>query len=363
MFKCTECDTTFEIKPDYCDCGNDCFVEIKDGKEEIQQEKVVFERPVYNENKYQNDEEFINKPRHDRKKDLPSIVFFIVCLILSILSIAFIGNGEVKEIAEHNTSLTSNENSNIKSIDEIWKQRERKETPIEKKEIIEDVKNNVVQEAIPQNNVNTAPKQTTKPVLIKQTTKPSVKPNATQSKNTIQNKTSNPSKTSSDKNQTSQNNKTQNKTVNTTPKTNAVVNTVKTNTTPIFNGNSNSSDNKKTIKPLITTNSNNTTQKKQMNAQEFNSYRISLRNKIVSNIDFKLIIGDGSCSIRFKVDNNGKLINRSFLAQSQNSSLNDEIYNAVMKTPYFNPPPIGYNGEFMTLYVKINGGNFEISLK
>ena len=29
MFKCTECGTEYEIKPDYCDCGNDTFEEIK----------------------------------------------------------------------------------------------------------------------------------------------------------------------------------------------------------------------------------------------------------------------------------------------------------------------------------------------
>ena len=29
MFKCKECGAEYEIKPDYCDCGNDEFDEIK----------------------------------------------------------------------------------------------------------------------------------------------------------------------------------------------------------------------------------------------------------------------------------------------------------------------------------------------
>ena len=28
MYKCKECGTEYEIKPDYCDCGNDTFEEI-----------------------------------------------------------------------------------------------------------------------------------------------------------------------------------------------------------------------------------------------------------------------------------------------------------------------------------------------
>ena len=29
MYKCSECGTEFEIKPDYCDCGNNTFEQIK----------------------------------------------------------------------------------------------------------------------------------------------------------------------------------------------------------------------------------------------------------------------------------------------------------------------------------------------
>ena len=40
MFKCTECEKLFNIKPDYCDCGNDLFEETKNNAyDEIKQYK------------------------------------------------------------------------------------------------------------------------------------------------------------------------------------------------------------------------------------------------------------------------------------------------------------------------------------
>ena len=38
MFKCKECGTEYDIKPDFCDCGNDTFEEVATPvKEEIKQ--------------------------------------------------------------------------------------------------------------------------------------------------------------------------------------------------------------------------------------------------------------------------------------------------------------------------------------
>ena len=43
MFKCSECGQEFEIKPDYCDCGNDIFEEV------LNVEKI--DEPIKNEEK------------------------------------------------------------------------------------------------------------------------------------------------------------------------------------------------------------------------------------------------------------------------------------------------------------------------
>ena len=37
MFKCKECGNEYDIKPDYCDCGNDTFEEIAAAKPENQE--------------------------------------------------------------------------------------------------------------------------------------------------------------------------------------------------------------------------------------------------------------------------------------------------------------------------------------
>ena len=47
MFRCKECQAEYEVKPDYCDCGNDTFDEILPEKtvEQAPKPKMV-ETPV-----------------------------------------------------------------------------------------------------------------------------------------------------------------------------------------------------------------------------------------------------------------------------------------------------------------------------
>ena len=87
-----------------------------------------------------------------------------------------------------------------------------------------------------------------------------------------------------------------------------------------------------------------------------------MRNTFARKIDFTRVIGDGSCTVSFKIDLNGRLYNRSFSKQSSNNTLNDAVYAAVMATPTFNPPPEAYNNEVLNLNIKFYNGNFEISL-
>ena len=73
MFICKECGTEFDVKPDYCDCGNDTFDEIveqvgtpqevtlpKENPFKVEEKKNVvepvkeekFERKLYSEDLY-----------------------------------------------------------------------------------------------------------------------------------------------------------------------------------------------------------------------------------------------------------------------------------------------------------------------
>ena len=64
MFRCKECGSEFDKKPDYCDCGNDTFEEI-----------------ISEANTKQHTEEKKTEPKEDSelKKNLPSIIFLIIC--------------------------------------------------------------------------------------------------------------------------------------------------------------------------------------------------------------------------------------------------------------------------------------------
>lgn len=121
----------------------------------------------------------------------------------------------------------------------------------------------------------------------------------------------------------------------------------------------------KTSKTVQKTPTNTQTAKKttsSVNKQELANYKINLRNKIASRIDFASIVGDGSCVVSFKISNSGQLTNRNFAVQSENTSLNDVVYRAMMQTPSYIAPPQGYNGETLRLSVKIYSGSFEVSL-
>ena len=96
--------------------------------------------------------------------------------------------------------------------------------------------------------------------------------------------------------------------------------------------------------------------------QELASYKTSLRNSIGRKIDFTSVVGDGSCSLSFKIASNGRLTNRVFTKQSSNLTLNEAVYSAMNATPSYNPPPNAYHNETLNLTIKFYNGNFEISL-
>ena len=97
--------------------------------------------------------------------------------------------------------------------------------------------------------------------------------------------------------------------------------------------------------------------------RELANYKLALMKKIASSINFAEVIGDGKCAVTFKIDSSGNLVNRNFAVQSNNITLNDVVYNAMMRTPTYKTPPAGYKKETLTLTVKMYGGNFEVDLK
>lgn len=346
MFRCKECGTEFDVKPDYCDCGNDTFDEIVE-QVEIQKEEPVFKQPEIKnpftfEQKIEKEEIVKVSPKKENKKeplivfekpDLPqikiepiSLMIFLICLILSFVVVFFVGNpkDEVKSTEKAQTQVINN---NIPNIDKFWDNTAPKVT-VEESSVQKDNEDEVIEEPIVQNE--------------------SIK-----KENNIQKL----EKKQPQKNQMKKNNAVTlpmpsgQKPVN--------VGTTKQQSKPVSKPQQTASQKAKT-QPKTQPKTTQTTQKS--NPQELSYYKIALRNKLASRIDFTNVLGDGTCVITFKVSSSGQLTNRAFAKQSDNGMLNDEVYQAVMSTPTFKAPPSAYKGETMRLTVKMYGGNFEVSL-
>ena len=96
--------------------------------------------------------------------------------------------------------------------------------------------------------------------------------------------------------------------------------------------------------------------------QELANYKVGLRNTIGKKIDFTRVVGDGECSLSFKINSSGQLTNRAFTKQSTNVTLNDAAYAAMNATTRYNVPPSAYKGETLNLNIRFYNGNFNISL-
>ena len=340
MYKCTECGTEFDKKPDFCDCGNDTFEEIKPVVIEEPKPQTPKEKTVVPQNK--------ERPVEKKPRDILSWAIFATCLMLSLIIIFFVGNPKekiVEEVQKEQAVI-----ANIPSIEKFWnnstvgvKSDDVEVQPEEKPKPIQQFVQKVVAQT-PKTPVSTqkpaAQKQKTQ--TNTQTTKPVQKP-ATQTNTSNQTKTTQPAA------------------VNTTSKPQIPQNTLKeVNNQQAAKPVQNTQQVKpaQTTTPVQTSQVNTAAQK-----QELANYKISLRNTIGRKIDFTKVVGDGDCIVSFKVNSSGQLINRSFTKQSSNITLNDAVYQAMMSTPSFTKPPEIYNNETFSLNITFKNGNFAISLQ
>ena len=350
MYKCKECGCEYNVKPDFCDCGNDEFECVNDTKDSD------------NITKTQKSDEFqINEKTNEVKKEPVSernispraenpifaycknnlnpfaVLIFLSCILMSIIVIFFLWNPKDNICSNdiNNNIGREEKNINMPSIDSFWDNS----IPAVKKVSETVQQTETVQE--PQNILTVIPSkktiQTQKPVTTtKQTAKTTQKQT---SQKVVQNKTQTTKQKVQTANQMSQ------RTVSTAnvQKSSQTANVTETKpvTTVV----------QLPVKPT----------KEQL--QEFDSYKAKLRNLIGHKIDFTKVVGDGTCSVTFKINDTGKLISRSFSRQSTNITLNDAVYKAVMSTPTFNPPPEIYQNEFLTITIKFYDGNYEITLK
>ena len=278
IFVCRECGNKYNTKPDFCDCGNDSFDEVY--------ETTPLEKTPKNLNL--------------RTKDIFSWSIFGVCIVLSILVLAFFPKISEKPVKIENTTkqqtkIVRETNPHIPDIDTFWINttvKEEPQTPVEQiKELF-----------IPKPQPAPVVKKPQTTVQQKQTPKPVQKPKTTQT----QTQTQKPKAQQPKPQQTTKNNTTQN------------------NNSDVFN------------------------------PYEWITYKNALGNRLLANLNVSEIEGGGKCIVVFAIDSTGKLINRNFSLQSDNKTLNDEVYKMLMRTPRYNPPPSSYGGQTLKFVIELH---------
>ena len=125
MFRCTECNKEYDIKPDYCDdCGNDMFEEVaaEVKKSAPAPEKTEAAEPrQMQENIYSNvNSEWYSKEKSFLKKEeIFSYIIFCLCLILSFM-VVFVYNPKEtpkEEIAQDKQDVAVQD---IPALDSFW---------------------------------------------------------------------------------------------------------------------------------------------------------------------------------------------------------------------------------------------------
>ena len=359
MYKCKECGAEYEEKPDYCDCGNDEFEEIvielktQNKQKEIESQTVEKMKPQPAESmKFNKPIQNSYIPKRELNIDPISLIIFGVCILLSLYVIFFAWNGTngVEESAEKGTKTQNTvENKNIPSVDKIWdntlpvvKKEEPKQEEPKKEEKVEQIIKQILPVQTQKKSVTQKTAQTKKvtTVPLQKTTK------TTKTAQTIKQQTNTAAQEQAKK----------------AAEEKAKQETAAKQKAEAERKAAEAAQLKKLQEEQAKKAAEEKARKAQASKQEYTVYKANLRNTIARKIDFTKVIGDGSCTVSFRIDSNGNLVNRSFSKQSSNNTLNDAVYSAVMSTPSFNPPPEAYNNEVLNLNIKFYNGNFEISL-
>ncbi len=276
MFRCTDCNAEYKIKPDYCDCGNNMFNEIPE-----------------------------QMPAHSYTAipagQIISIIIFVFCLILAVIPWTIPAQ---KSKPVSSPPKLEKQEANIPDIDKIW--NDKTAPPITAQQTAAEPKKSPASRVVtpttqqPAKNNVTAPKKQSKP-------EPQAKKQSSQKPKQQQTLNQNKKPTST--------------TLPASPKP----------------------------------------QRPVMSKTEFENYKNGIRLALLSKLDLVKITGAGECAVKFSLAQNGKLINRGFLYQSNNKSLNDQIYYMLMRLPIYKTPPAGYSGEVIKLKFRIDNGAYEIS--
>ena len=300
MFKCTDCEKLYNVKPEYCDCGNDTFEFIEET------EKVAASSVTKKTKSFDFASSKINE--YLASFDIFSVLIFILCLILSVLALIFIK--PFPSASQESQTKPKMLVSDVPNIEDLW----QNPLPVLPKESIE--------------NKVEKPKTIVKPVfkspkVVQQTpvVKNQVKQNVEKSKQVHKEKKELISKEKGENSETVQ------------PKQEKVV-AVKS----------------ESVKQ----------EPKKVFDVELDNYKIALRQALFNNLAVTSVVGSGQCTIEFSIDKSGKLVERNFIQQSPNETVNQAVYNMMMRLPHYYPPPESYNGQKLRLNFLFDNGSYAI---
>ena len=303
MYICSECNAKYKLKPDYCECGNDSFEFLEDAP--------------------------VKKPLTlEQKSEIVSKVFFAICIILSIVVWLIPVNTKEKPVQKQVNTF----NTAIPDIDKFWNDTPAYQPQVPENKAVEPENNNIISKIFRNSEQNPQPVQKTENKSTIQIFKP-----VQQTKTNTAKKQEQP--------------KIPDKTLQ------AANSSVNNSSKPVQQQKP-----KVEQKTVQQTNPPKTLPKYNPNSSAMIDYKTKLRAQLFSKFAVGSVQGSGSCSISFSVDKSGKLINRKFVQESDNKSLNDTVYYMLMSVPYFTAPPAGYNGETIHMNFKMNNGSYEISI-
>ena len=336
IYKCKNCGREYDTPTDYCECGNNSFEIIGEeaeitpsaAEEEYDEygERITHSEQISPKNNsdlellYKPDFKYTKKENQENKQNVLPIIIFIISLIISIiLIIAAISSptknkdniDEIKNVA-HEISKEEPKHTNI---EDFWDNTPAEAPDANKTQKIETSQKPVQQQKTVQKQ-KPVQKQNTSPQAVKQTPpKPNIQ---TKPVKTNENKTANSVKEQPKPEQKAQKSE------------------------------------QKTQKPQ----ENNPTQE---DKAKLNTYKANLRQYLFSAFPILTVQGSGTASVGFSISSEVKLLNRRFVSQSDNKSLNDAMYHMLMKTPTYTAPPSSYKGEEIILEMKFNNGQYSFS--
>lgn len=335
IYKCKNCGTEFDVCPDYCDCGNNTFDKIgneinpSDEYDEYGEKIIRDDFKISPENNkdlalsYKPDFEYTKNTQrgHEQnKKNILPVVIFVISVLISfiLLLTAFLMPSKNKNNEEPSEQKTEISRPQVKNVNDFWddtpaqsqNMSRPKPAEISKQNMSEQNKKQSVPKPTVSNTQKTTPKTTTQ---VKKEQTPKIKKETPKTAAQKPQKTENRPRTAENKSESN-----------------------------IIQEDTISAVSSEDIKAL-------------------NTYKLNLRKTLFSVFPILNVKGTGTATIAFSISAKGKLLNRRFVSQSDNKSLNDAMYHMLMKTPSYKIPPSAYKGEEFVLEMKFNNGQYSFS--